>query len=183
MARGGYAAKSKLRDGPLGGLTSQSWPTRDQAEIRALMLQCLQGLDCHSSHIAYRNLASFSQESSGHRPGAGLRSFYDSPEWRLKKSPKPTTTASSRYGCLRTRKRSSSISSTVNRPLINQNPEREARGPGTFTDQLQKRRSGNRLSTRHSRQSQAALASLLSGDSASNRLHCLDAGGGLHGSG
>ena len=38
------------------------------------MLQCLQGLDCHSSHIAYRNLASFSQESSGHRPGAGLRS-------------------------------------------------------------------------------------------------------------
>ena len=37
------------------------------------MLQCLQGLDCHSSHIAYRNLASFSQESSGHRPGAGLR--------------------------------------------------------------------------------------------------------------
>ena len=73
VARGGYAAKSKLRDGPLGGLTSESWPTRDQAEIRALMLQCLQGLDCHSSHIAYRNLASFSQESSGGRPGAGLR--------------------------------------------------------------------------------------------------------------
>ena len=39
------------------------------------MLQCLQGLDCHSSHIAYRNLASFSQESSGRRPGAGLRWF------------------------------------------------------------------------------------------------------------
>ncbi len=69
VTRGGYAAKSKLRDGPLGGLTSELWPTRDQAEIRALMLQCL---DCHSSHIAYRNLASFSQESSGGRAGAGL---------------------------------------------------------------------------------------------------------------
>ena len=58
---------------PLGASPVNHGRLGDQAEIRALMLQCLQGLDCHSSHIAYRNLASFSQESSGHRPGAGLR--------------------------------------------------------------------------------------------------------------